>query len=61
MIASLITAAAAMARFFPDGGDLYDCFRSFVDDDEAAVVLLAEGDLAIDTEAWFRPSSWSPS
>jgi len=49
MTTALIPAAAAMARFFPDDGDLYDCFRAFVNDDEAAVVLLAEGDLVVET------------
>jgi hypothetical protein len=38
-----------MSRFFPDGGDLYDCF-STTGDGEGAFVLLAEGDLAIDAK-----------
>ena len=50
MTTALIPAAAALARFFPDGGDLYDCFRAFMTGGEAAVVLLAEGDLVVEAE-----------
>lgn len=47
---SLIPAAEAMARFFLDDGDLCDCFRAFLKEDEAAFLMLSEGDLAIDIE-----------
>jgi hypothetical protein len=49
MSVSLMPATAAIARFFPAAGDLYDAF-SFVGDADSAVVLMAEGDLVIDAE-----------
>src|ERR1700754_2320415 len=60
MSTTLIPAETAIACFFPEGRDLYDCFSLYVRDDEKALVLLAEGDLILDAEGLLQTERLVP-
>ena len=60
MSTTLIPAETAIACFFPQGGDIYQCFSAALGMDQNALVLLAEGDLILGAEGLLQTERLVP-